>query len=59
VPVEVVYGCEGPQSAIEGQSMPYMVIPRNIFRIIKGDKAIIRNLPENCKGNYYQKKAYE
>jgi hypothetical protein len=39
--------------------MPYMVIPRNIFRIIKGDKAIIRNLPENCKGNYYQKKAYE
>jgi hypothetical protein len=50
---------EGPRHAVDGQSIPDMVVLRNIFGVIEGDKAIIRNLPENCKGNYRQKKTYE
>jgi hypothetical protein len=59
MPVERMHRRESPCYAINGNSFPDMVILCNIFRVIEGDKAIIRNLPENCKGNYCQKKAYE
>jgi hypothetical protein len=59
MPVKRMHRRESPRHAVDGQSIPDMVVLRNIFRVIEGDKAIIGNLPENCKGNYRQKKTYE